>query len=191
MAQPLPVPRLYTIVEYLALGETEPGYTELAEGRLELNPSPAPRHNLAGSRLWLALTQQLPADLVAVTDVDVDLQLAPPDAPGFSRRPDVLVAPRTALERIDREGGVIRASEVVLAVEIVSPGSKRTDNVTKRGEYADAGIPHYWIVDLSEPVSVITCHLARQFGYADGGELTGRFGVTEPFPAEIDLDSLR
>jgi hypothetical protein len=68
MAQPLPVPRLYTIAEYLALGEIEPGYAELAEGRLELNPSPAPRHNLAGSRLWQALTRQLPVDLVAVTD---------------------------------------------------------------------------------------------------------------------------
>jgi hypothetical protein len=34
MAQPLPVPKLYTVAEYLALGETEPGYTELQEGRL-------------------------------------------------------------------------------------------------------------------------------------------------------------
>jgi Uma2 family endonuclease len=30
-----------------------------------------------------------------------------------------------------------------LVVEIVSPGSHRTDHVIKRGEYADAGIPHY------------------------------------------------
>lgn len=82
------------------------------------------------------------------------------------------------------------ASEVVLVVEVVSPSSRRHDYVIKRGEYADAGISHYWIVDLSTPVSLLACHLAGEFGYADGGEITGRFTVTEPFPAEIDLDTL-
>ena len=52
--------------------------------------------------------------------------------------------------------------------EFVSPGSKPTDHVAKRADYADAGIPHYWIVDLDEPVSLIACHLAGEFGYVDG-----------------------
>ncbi|MGH3611494.1 MAG: Uma2 family endonuclease [Pseudonocardia sp.] len=33
-------------------------------------------------------------------------------------------------------------------MEVLSPGSHRTDHVAKRADYADAGIPHYWIVDL-------------------------------------------
>ena len=62
--------------------------------------------------------------------------------------------------------------------------------MTKRGEYADAGIPHYWVLDLAPPVSLLLCHQAGEFGYADGGERTGKVTVTEPFPAEIDLTEL-
>ena len=190
MAQPSPIPKLYTVAEYLALGETEPGYTELEEGRLIMVPGPAPDHNTVGFRLAMALLQQLPPDLEPILDVDIDLELVTPREPGFSRRPDLIVARRTARPRVRAEGGAIRASEVSLVVEIVSPGSRRTDNVIKRGEYADAGIPHYWIVDLNPPVSLLACHQAGEFGYADGGERVGRLTVTEPFPVDIDLDSL-
>jgi len=56
--------------------------------------------------------------------------------------------------------------------------------VTKRGEYADAGIPYYWIVDLDEPVSLFDCHLAEGFGYQDACD------ITEPFPVHLRLDRL-
>ncbi len=179
-----------TVAEYLEIGEVEPGYTELEEGRLLLSPSPRHRHSKASSELWLAFRQQLPRHLDAVQDIDVDLELAPPEGPGTVRRPDIVVVDRTASERVDRDGSVYRASDLVLAVEVVSPGSRRTDHIMKRAEYADAGIPHYWIVDLDEPVSLLACHLAGEFGYADGGAVTGVFRPTEPFPAEIDLSAL-
>ncbi len=60
----------------------------------------------------------------------------------------------------------------------------------KRGEYADAGIPHYWIVDLDDPVTLIDCHLAAEFGYQDPGPATGRFVTTEPFLVSLRLDGL-
>jgi Uma2 family endonuclease len=179
-----------TAVEYLEIGEVESGYTELAEGRLELSPSGVWRHNRAGNKLWQAIEARLPSHLTSTTDIDVDLQLAPADAPGTVRRPDVVVVRSDAVERIDREGGVLRASDVVLAVEVVSRGSQRLDRRVKRDEYADAGIPHYWIVDLDEPVSLTACHLAGEFGYVDGGSVTGIFRATEPFPVDVDLDVL-
>lgn len=40
------------------------------------------------------------------------------------------------------------AADALLAVEVLSPGTRRVDLVMIRSEYADAGIPHYWIVDL-------------------------------------------
>lgn len=89
-----------------------------------------------------------------------------------------------------REGGVTRASGVAPVVEFLSPGSRRTDATIKRAEYADAGIPHYWIVDLGEPVSLLACHLAGGFGYVDGAMITGRFTTTDPFPLTLDLDAL-
>jgi hypothetical protein len=89
-----------------------------------------------------------------------------------------------------REGGVLRASDVLVVVELVSPSARRTDHVVKRGEYADAGIPHYLIVDLAEPASLLACHLAGEFGYADGAAATGTFATTTPFAVEIDLGAL-
>jgi Uma2 family endonuclease len=188
--QPVVPPHLLTVAEYLEIGEVEPGYTELVEGRLLMCPSPAPRHNRTAFRMGIELERQLPRGLEVIPGMDVDLQLAPSDAPGTVRRPDLIIVPGAARERVDLDGGLIRASEVLVVVEFVSPGSKRTDHVAKRGEYADAGIPHYWIVDIDPPVSLVACHLAGEFGYADAGTVTGTFSSTEPFPATIDLDAL-
>jgi Uma2 family endonuclease len=188
--QPVAPRHLLTVAEYLEIGEIEPGYSELVEGRLLLSPSPIPDHNYAALKLTGALHAQLPRALRVVPALDVDLQLASPEAPGTVRRPDLVVVADEARLRVRREGGVIRASEVALVVEVVSPGSTRTDHVAKRDEYADAGIPHYWIVDITEPVSLLARHPAGEFGYADGGAVTGRFTATEPFAVEIDLDAL-
>ena len=77
-----------------------------------------------------------------------------------------------------------------MVVEIVSPGPKRTDYKTKHLEYADAGIPHYWIVDITEPVSLVECHLAGEFGYQDRDAVTGEFRTDLPFPFTLRLDQL-
>jgi Uma2 family endonuclease len=180
-----------TVAEYLEIGEVEPGYTELVEGRLLLSPSPKRRHSRACRKLWVSLDSQVPPELEVVEDVDVDLRLGAADEPGTVRRPDLVVARRAVAERVDEEGEVYYASDVVLAVEVVSPGSRREDHRVKRAEYADAGIPHYWILGVDEPVSLLACHLAGEFGYADDGAITGSFRATEPFPVEIDLDALR
>jgi Uma2 family endonuclease len=42
------------------------------------------------------------------------------------------------------------ASHVKVIVEVVSPGSRKADKLDKMAEYADAGIPFYWLVWLSE-----------------------------------------
>jgi Uma2 family endonuclease len=184
-------PRLLTVAEYLELGETESGYSELVEGRAVLTPSTSADHNWAVAEARDKLRPQLPPGMEIIIDIDVDLELAPPDEPGFCRRPDLVIVAQAARLRQRREGGVIRASEVVIVMEFVSPGSRRTDQVTKRGEYADAGIPNYWIVDLAEPISLLACHHAGEFGYADDGGTTNTFSTTTPFPVQFDLDGLR
>ncbi len=183
-------PRLLTVAEYLALGETELGYDELVEGRVFTSPSPGPDHNRAVFRVAVQVEPQLPPELEVLLDLDVDLELAPPDAPGFTRRPDLIVARRSARQRVRQEGGIIRAPEVVVTAEFVSPGSRRTDHVAKSADYADAGIPHYWIVDLDNPISLVACHLGGELGYVDGGAVTGIFSTTEPFPVRLDLGAL-
>ena len=194
-ADPVPTPerepRLLTVAEYLALGETELGTTSSWRGGWCMSPSPGagPQQRSrrgadpAPARSCRPMSRSL-------LDLDVDLELAPPDAPGFTRRPDLIVARRSARQRVRREGGIIRAPEVVVAAEFVSPGSRRTDHVAKRADYADAGIPHYWIVDLDDPISLVACHLGGELGYVDGGAVTGIFSTTEPFPVRLDLGAL-
>jgi len=49
---------------------------------------------------------------------------------------------------IDESPKVITGREVLLAeVVFVGSGSERNGRVHKVGEYADTGIPQYWIVD--------------------------------------------
>jgi Uma2 family endonuclease len=141
---------------------------------------------------WLhtQLRNQLPGDLCAVPDVDLDVELSPAGQPGTARRPDLVVVRRSEFVRVDREGGLLRAAETLLVVEIVSPGSRRTDNLIKRGEYADAGIPYYWIIEVAAPVTLVACHLAGEFGYQDGGAVTGVFETAQPFTVRVDLAAL-
>ncbi|WP_328612204.1 Uma2 family endonuclease [Amycolatopsis sp. NBC_00345] len=182
--------RLLSIEEYAALGETELGYTELMEGRLVLSPNPRPKHNAAIFELAKQLEPQLPGSLEPIPCTDVDLGLAPSGEPGFSRRPDLMIARKIVFARVGEDEDMVRAEEVAIVVEIVSPGSKRTDYVTKHDEYADAGIPFYWIVDLSDPVSLVACHQAGEPGYQDAPAVTGVFATTEPFPVKLDLTAL-
>lgn len=118
---------LLTIEEYAALGETDTGFTELVEGRVVMSPSPKPRHNRAIYRLVAQIEAQLPKHLDFVPDTDVDLGLAPAGKPGFSRRPDLLIVDKAAIARVNDDNDMLRAEEVAIVVEIVLPGSKRTD----------------------------------------------------------------
>lgn len=41
---------------------------------------------------------------------------------------------------------------------------------------------------LDDPVSLVDCHLAEEFGYQDAGGVTGTFDTTVPFPLRVELD---
>ncbi|MFI6040001.1 Uma2 family endonuclease [Nocardia sp. NPDC051321] len=186
----LPEPgRLLTIADYMALGEDdERCRRELQEGVLTISPSPTPDHNIVGGDLYAQVKPQLPPNLVAVPDVDLNLQLVPEDGPATVRRPDLVVIERSERKRVRSEGGILRAHAAHLVVEIVSPGSRRTDYVMKRSEYADAGIPHYWIIDLNPPLSLAAFRLTEELGYVDNGEVTDVFTTTSPCSLTIHLE---
>lgn len=187
----LPRPgQLFTVADFAALPEDDQYRWELLEGNLVMSPSPTPRRTVALARLHARMEEQLPPGWRAVPDVDLDVQLVPDGQPGTVRRPDLVVVRRTEFDRVDREGGLLRAASTDLVVEIISPGSYRTDTIVKRREYADARIPHYWILDVGRPVSLVACHLAGEFGYQDGGAVSGVFESEKPFGVRIDLDAL-
>ncbi|WP_040784508.1 Uma2 family endonuclease [Nocardia pneumoniae] len=144
---------LLTLEDWIALPEDNSRSYELVEGVLVVSPRPVLRHQFAVWQLAAQLHPQLPGELCAVTEAEVVIDAA---SPPTVRVPDVMVVQNTALER-----DLARAEpeDVVLAVEILSDGSRRTDRVTKFFEYADAGIEHYWLVDLDKPISLAAYHL--------------------------------
>jgi hypothetical protein len=78
----------------------------------------------------------------------------------------------------------------VLAVEVHSTTTRRTDQVIKHGGYADAGIGHYWMVDLLGGPALTACHSGGPFGYVDEPPVTGTFTTQHPFPARLELGAL-
>jgi len=174
---------LLTLAEWEAMPEDRLHRYELVEGVLLVAPRPVSLHQHAMARLANELNRQLPRDLVAVPDVDV---LVDAGFPPTVRAPDVVVVPTAVLEQNPPRFG---AADVLLAVEIVSPGSARTDRVMKVAEYADAGIGHYWIIDLDPPVS-LTGYLLVDGDYELMTESAGVVEVTSPAALRLELGAL-
>jgi Uma2 family endonuclease len=75
--------------------------------------------------------------------------------------------------------------------EVLSPdGTRRVDRVLKFSEYADAGIPQYWIVDIGDATMLLA------YGLVDGdyqlsGEHTGTVELAVAgHLVTVDLDAL-
>jgi Uma2 family endonuclease len=135
--------RVVTLEQWLALPEADDSRRlECVRGELVMAPPPTSGHGWAQVALFNALTAALPDGLRAVIECEVALG----DDPLTVRNPDVAVV-------TGAHGGrrLYRPDEVRLVVEVLSPSNRRTDLVDKLREYAEAGIPEYWIVDLDTP----------------------------------------
>ncbi len=163
-------PQLMSLAQWRALPEATAQRVELQEGVAIVSPRPTPAHSRALSQVWRQIAAQLPDGFEALVEVEVVVDAT---SPATVRVPDVIV------RRTDADDSLITAEQVVLAVEVVSPGSRRTDHVTKRSEYADAGIAHYWIVDLDDPATITTLTLTPH-GY-NGDQHAGTVTAAAPF----------
>jgi Uma2 family endonuclease len=174
---------LMTLEEFVALPEDETARYELQEGVLVVAPRARPLHQDAMFRLATQIHRCLPADLTMLQDVDVVVEAADP---ATVRAPDVVVT--TA--RSDQ--ALLTASDIVLAAEIISPGSRKVDLHLKPFEYAEAGIPHYWVVDLDPPAPTITVFAlgAPGDGYVESQTASGELVVADPFEMRIDVEAL-
>ena len=118
---------------------------ELSEGTLIMSPRPQLWHQRISKRLTRLLDDHLPGGLEAVPEIEVITRASfPPSV----RDPDIVVVPDRLF---DQRPARVAAADVVLVVEIVSPGSRGTDHVMKLHEYAKAGIENYWIIDPDAP----------------------------------------
>jgi Uma2 family endonuclease len=113
---------------------------ELVDGVLVVSPSPRRLHQRAVLRLLRALDDACPPEL-EVLGAPFDVVLAEDTV----MIPDVVVARRADLTDEDLP------AVPVLAVEVLSPSTRRFDLVLKRSRFEAAGVPAYWVVDPDEP----------------------------------------
>ena len=172
---------LLTLEEWDALPEDEFRHAELVKGILVMATAPVTRHQRATGRLAATLDEQLPDDLIAVPSVGVVVDA---EFPPTARIPDISILP-WALAEQPRFG----AEDVLLAVEVLSPSTKRTDRVDKAAEYAAAGIPHYWVVELGPPIE-LTGFLLVDGAYDEVVRTTGTVETSVPAPLRIDVSTL-
>lgn len=113
---------------------------ELLDGLLLVTPAPDPLHQRAIGNLYLLLRAACPPGhevFLAPLDWRPDLRT--------SLQPDLLVV------RNEDVGPANVTAPLVLAVETLSPSTRRKDLVLKRSKYEECGVSHYWIVDPVEP----------------------------------------
>lgn len=167
------------------LGLPEDGQRyELLEGALLGNPPPGGPHQRVSFVLTRALDDAVPAGLIVVEAMGVRL----PEHTMFI--PDVLVAERRAV--LANSSGILDPGVVVLVVEIVSPGSRTSDRLTKPSLYARAGIPSFWRVELEEGPGVLTYGLDEGAYVETASARPGqRLVLDQPFPVSMDPGDLR
>lgn len=147
-----------------------------------MNPPPTPVHQRASLLLARSLDSAAPDDLLVVEAVGVRV----PDGVFV---PDIVVADRAPA--MANHSGVLGAEVVRLVVEIVSPGSRSMDRLTKPSLYARAGMRFYWRVELEEG-PVIHAHRLDGAAYVEIAAVgPGQIlDVDEPFKVSIVPEDL-
>ncbi|MET9054269.1 Uma2 family endonuclease [Streptomyces bacillaris] len=162
-----------------------PPHTELIDGVLIFR---SPQQRFHTRTLWLlesSLLSQLPDDLDVFREFSVVLD-------GRNRpEPDAVVVPLAAEPGPDET--FLKAEDVILAVEVVSPDSEARDRDTKPRKYAAAGVPHFWRVEADQKgVPVVHVHELDPApkAYVPTGIHRDKLTLTVPFPLEIDLTAI-
>ncbi len=146
----MPVTRHWTVADVRELTREDrpwPRY-ELIDGELLVTPAPQNRHQITCQEIWKLLDAYVTianTGLAVMSPSDLELRT------GTITQPDVFVAPfDTPIASVFLEWSDVRS--LLLAVEVLSPSSLRTDRVVKRDFYLANHVDEYWIVDIDARV---------------------------------------
>jgi Uma2 family endonuclease len=160
------MPAVVTLDDLAAMNGADPNghrYETSPDGVLSVTPPADSEHAQIASRLvaWLLRAGWAAEQVLQVAGIRV-----PGTGRDGGRIPDVSVwgkAPPRAVW--------LAVADLLLVIEIVSPGSEAMDEVTKRREYASAGIPQYWVVDRDDAQTVTLYHLTSDATYTERAKM--------------------
>ena len=157
---------------------------EVVDGHLVVSPPPSQHHQLVAARLCAQLARACPREWEAVVEYALPLGTD-------GRVPDVAVVRRRPLGP-SRPPYPRGPADFGLVVEVTSPSTRKTDLFAKPGEYAEAGVPLFWRVEV-EPVLAVHPFRLEEGRYRGGAVVAGGGGSC-PVPwgeLLLDLDAVR
>jgi Uma2 family endonuclease len=164
----------YTIEDLLDLPDDAPR-VELTDGVLTVVPSPSGGHQRINVRLVSWLEHHLPAGFESLMALGVVIDV------DTTREPDAMIVHSP----FDLDHHFCKAEQVLVAVEIVSPGTRKRDRFEKPALYASAGIPHYWRIEQN-PVHVFAYDLVGG-NYELVADSTEELVLNEPFEIRLPI----
>ncbi|MFD3486779.1 Uma2 family endonuclease [Streptomyces sp. NPDC058665] len=180
---PVPPQDGYTVDDLLTLPGLPP-HTELIDGSLVFVSPQRHFHSVVVDLLVEGLRRTVTPELRIRRQMTV--QLDEHNGP----EPDICVVRAEAVT--SRQQTCFQASDVSLAVEVVSPDSEARDRDTKPHKYARAGIKHFWLVEMASPNDhpVVQVYELAQVTKSYGlvGIHHERLKLTVPFDIDIDID---
>lgn len=147
---------------------------ELLDGLLLVTPAPIPDHQ----RMSRGIFRLLDAACVEPFEVFFAPLDWRPDR-RTSLQPDVLVVPRADV------GPKNIQLPLALAVEVLSPSTRRKDLMLKHAKYEESGIGSYWVLDPRGP-SIVAYELIDG-RYLDVGQAVGEeaLELRRPYPVMV------
>ena len=168
LADPDALQGLWTQAQYLKLTNWSNRLIEFTDGRIEVLPMPTQEHQAISQFLFLALYSFVQGIGGNVFYAPLRLRVRE----GKFREPDLLLL-------IDADDPRSRNDYWLgadLVAEVVSPDNPDRDLIDKRKDYAEGGIPEYWIANpLAETLTVLVLWGGeyREHGVFRPGEQAG------------------
>ncbi|MGW6587097.1 Uma2 family endonuclease [Streptomyces globisporus] len=181
---PVPPQDGYTVDDLFTLPDLPP-HTELIDGSLVFVSPQRDFHSTMIDLLMTGLRSTAPPEVRVRREMTVVLDRR--NAP----EPDVSVVRTEAITGLDMTR--YQAADVLLAVEVVSPDSEARDREAKPHKYATAGIPHFWLVEMTgtdqHPVVRVYELDPVTKAYALTGIHHDRLKTGVPFPVDVDISA--
>ncbi|MFH9608119.1 Uma2 family endonuclease [Streptomyces sp. NPDC017448] len=181
---PVPPQDGYTVDDLFTLPDLPP-HTELIDGSLVFVSPQRDFHSTMIDLLVMGLRSTAPPEVKVRREMTVVLDRR--NGP----EPDVSVVRSEAVTGPDVTR--YQAADVLLAVEVVSPDSEARDREAKPHKYAAAGIPHFWLVEMTgtdrHPVVRVYELDPVTKAYALTGIHHDRLKTGVPFPVDIDVSA--
>lgn len=148
LADILPRQGEWTEEEYLVLTDHRVHLVEFTDGNLDVLPMPTDKHQAILGFLFLAFAKFIEPRGGKARFAPLRLRIRP----GKFREPDLVLLQSANDAR--RQNRFWEGAD--LALEVVSEEKPERDLIDKRGDYAEARVPEYWIVNpQSQTITVL------------------------------------